>query len=778
MQDVSEEMKADIHLVTTPTPKSNLEYALAYAAIGWYVFPVWGAKDGKCRCGKECKSPGKHPVEHLVSRGQDDATTDPATIRRWYLQDPHAGIALFLKKSGLCAIDIDPRNGGTETIETIESKHGALTSDVLAFTQGGGEHRVFKLCDSLQLPGKLGDGVDVKRNGYIVIEPSKGVRGVYLWEASSDPLNGAIPSPLPDWIRDLTREAAAPATSVGEECRFISPEQVAELKEALSYIQPDDYHTWINVGQALRSIGYQGFGLWDTWSKTSEKYDAAEMGRRWRGFKPGAYNLESIFHLAQKAGWLNPLSGGVDKPSIIIESPYVSGDNQPSLPPRVTTPPELLTIPVPMLQCLVDWMENFSEEPNRQISVHAALALAAVVGGRSYVSEGGNVSGAYFVTLAGTGVGKNYCKHAIRQLLCDSGFDGMLSGSGNTSAGAVFTALFKAPNHIQISDEFGKQLAMARRQNGGAMADAFAVMTEAYSDATGTLVPRNYSAFNLTKAEIGKLDTKIVQSPCITLFSFATPEQVFDNLTTAEIDDGFLNRLVVMQVTEPALAERRIGDKRTPQAAIDWIQGIRRAVVSGTSIEASSTPYDAKPNPTIVKFTAEAWAVFDSFKREIKTSSYAEPKLAIRWRENAMRLATSLAIASYPGEQIVSAKLAEWAVSYIRYHGTAFMLSAISKIADNDFHRIYLAVKEKIGHADQYGVTERELANRCRAFARTPTGMRKQVLEALTREEFAAYVQFKPQSGRGRPRNSWVAIDKLSINDCTSYAAAHTDETQ
>jgi hypothetical protein len=54
--------------VNAPEPGSSLDYALKYAAIGWNVFPVWGAKDGRCRCGGLCKSPGKHPVEHIAHR--------------------------------------------------------------------------------------------------------------------------------------------------------------------------------------------------------------------------------------------------------------------------------------------------------------------------------------------------------------------------------------------------------------------------------------------------------------------------------------------------------------------------------------------------------------------------------------------------------------------------------------------------------------------------------------------------------------------------------------
>lgn len=167
-----------------------LAYALAYARIGWHVFPV--------------EANAKTPLGRLVPRGMLDATTDEATISKWWRQAPQAGVGIALHPSGLVALDIDPRNGGDATFEQLQASHGSLRSDVMAMTGGGGEHHVFVIPPGVQvsLPGTLGPGVDVKANGYIVVEPSIHPNGrQYVWEASSNPLEGVVPSPLPDWLR-------------------------------------------------------------------------------------------------------------------------------------------------------------------------------------------------------------------------------------------------------------------------------------------------------------------------------------------------------------------------------------------------------------------------------------------------------------------------------------------------------------------------------------------------------------------------------------------------
>ena len=46
---------------TTPSP--TLPNALAFAARGHAVFPIWGNVNGKCGCGTEC---GRDACKHLT----------------------------------------------------------------------------------------------------------------------------------------------------------------------------------------------------------------------------------------------------------------------------------------------------------------------------------------------------------------------------------------------------------------------------------------------------------------------------------------------------------------------------------------------------------------------------------------------------------------------------------------------------------------------------------------------------------------------------------------
>jgi bifunctional DNA primase/polymerase-like protein len=186
------------------------QYALGYAQRGWPLFPCWWLRDGPswpvmgsyafvsddravatiehrvpCACPKHaaCRAAGKHPRCRF---GSKEATTDLDVIKSWWNLWPNAHIAVGTGRAGLVVIDVDPRNGGDQSLHQLEADlGGSLPETLTAKTGGGGEHR-FYLADDHQVPTMQSwrDGIDVKAagNSHVILPPSPHTSGGrYEW---------------------------------------------------------------------------------------------------------------------------------------------------------------------------------------------------------------------------------------------------------------------------------------------------------------------------------------------------------------------------------------------------------------------------------------------------------------------------------------------------------------------------------------------------------------------------------------------------------------------
>lgn len=185
-----------------------------YLRAGFWLLPVNGiSSNGRCTCrNPDCMSPGKHPVGLLVPQGVKNASNYELDIQRFFAASPDYNVGVATgNKSGVVVLDIDPRNGGGDTLAALEKQHSALPKTLWWKTGGGGRHIVFAYPkDGLALPnssGKVGDGIDVKGDGgFIVAPPSQHVSG----GSYSFPQEDIMKTPLaeiPAWLlREMRKD--------------------------------------------------------------------------------------------------------------------------------------------------------------------------------------------------------------------------------------------------------------------------------------------------------------------------------------------------------------------------------------------------------------------------------------------------------------------------------------------------------------------------------------------------------------------------------------------
>jgi replicative DNA helicase len=162
--------------------------AKLFAALGLPVFPV--------------SAGGKVPYKE--TNGLKDATTSIQQIEKWVVKYPNSNWALATGRlSGITVVDIDPRNGGLDSIRQQAAKYGAAPKTPTVKTGGGGYHYYFRNPQFTTLRnGSILPGIDIKTEGGYVLIPDSVTEGPYNW-ANGLSIQDVDLAELPTWIIEM-----------------------------------------------------------------------------------------------------------------------------------------------------------------------------------------------------------------------------------------------------------------------------------------------------------------------------------------------------------------------------------------------------------------------------------------------------------------------------------------------------------------------------------------------------------------------------------------------
>lgn len=167
------------------------KHSAAYASLGWHVLRTYGLLDDEktcsCRLGKDCGTPGKHPID---GRWQDVATTDEDILAAWFDGSRSVNVSVALgEKSGIVDIEWDCDVG-----KATAERFGLTTISTPTYQSHRSEHRIFRFDKRLpqQAVVKVG-GLEVrigggKKGAQSVFPPSLHASGVrYRWKLGCSP---------------------------------------------------------------------------------------------------------------------------------------------------------------------------------------------------------------------------------------------------------------------------------------------------------------------------------------------------------------------------------------------------------------------------------------------------------------------------------------------------------------------------------------------------------------------------------------------------------------
>ncbi len=303
-----------------------LEFALRYAALGWFIFPLHLIVAGRCGCGKpDCRSPGKHPR----IKWKAGASHEEHVVRDYWGKWPSAGIGLATGPSGLLVADAD----GPKGVETFRGLLAGQSSSVSPTAvpptararTARGVHVFFRGA------GRTRSDPETKLDtrgvgGFVVLAPSPHVSGhVYRWEVEPEAGIAEAPDALVAYSQGGKKRGAlgegmmggtstapweVPSREIGTGADFTTRlggclADWHEVDRALAKISPDVcMDEWIRVGMALHAAGDDGH-RWDQWSSRGQKYHEGEPAYKWTTFKqvPDGIGLGSLFVIAKEYGY-------------------------------------------------------------------------------------------------------------------------------------------------------------------------------------------------------------------------------------------------------------------------------------------------------------------------------------------------------------------------------------------------------------------------------------------------------------------------------------------
>jgi len=401
--------------------------------------------------------------------------------------------------------------------------------------------------------------------------------------------------------------------------------------------------------------------------------------------------------------------------------------------------------------------------PSPHLALVSALALTAGLIGRRYKGPTGLRSNIYIVGLAESGFGKDITIRAA-EALADSTQDGErvsqhIFADKLRSLPGLAGRLKKSPSCISTIDEFGKFLGL---HTGRGVAPHREEITTALMELTGAPA----GSWGGQEKAGGNIP-RVIQ-PCLTIHGISTPATFWAALSSGNIDEGLLGRLVIIDAgnAEPRKVRQPAGDiDAVPEDLAELVAGLLGqggGKFGGGPFYALNAKFDERPFPLMsVEFAPGVDDVFEAFDDRVRAMrSGLDPHyrpILNRVGENAARLALIVAVGCDPKSPIITREIQEWANHVAEASFYTIIRGARENIADNEKSAEYLRVRNMVARSEGAGLARGIIDRRLKGSIET-----RRVDDILSTLQRAGEIRFgKIVSDSGQTKVRYWASEHL-----------------
>lgn len=352
-----------------------------------------------------------------------------------------------------------------------------------------------------------------------------------------------------------------------------------------------------------------------------------------------------------------------------------------------------------------------TERPSRELALVGAVSLMAVLASRRYRSETGLLTNEYFLSMAGSGIGKEAPRRAAKQLLTLAGLDHLIAPESMKSGSAVISTLENQPAMLWLQDEAGKLMQ--------SLSDPRASV---HLREVGTELLTLYSAAQSLHAGRGYADQKTkpairIHHPCVVFTGATTHSTLYSALSSRDALSGLLARFVIADA-----GEKR--PKRTTPPVVD-LEAVGQRIREHYDVElapgnlAAVQTAEIQPTLLTVAMTDEARALYlaaDDALDELDVEDTIAP-LHFRKIEHTIKLAMIYAVALDPAKPEIDVTAWTWAYRWANWSVSALSQIAREQISDSSYERDSKAIENFIRDAEEGGRTGRDITRKFRSIS-------------------------------------------------------------
>lgn len=242
-----------------------------------------------------------------------------------------------------------------------------------------------------------------------------------------------------------------------------------------------------------------------------------------------------------------------------------------------------------------------SNEPQPILALGGALCLLSVLTGRKVRNRRNNRTNLFVLGLGPSGCGKDRPREVNSDILTEIGSLDMIGPVSLGSGHGIESQLRAHPCRLFQLDEIGDLLKSIKKERGSGHMEAILqkikmLMTSAH---------QVYS--NSATSDIKAFFT--INQPHLVIFGTATPEKFWNNLSVESIEDGFMGRLLPLEVVG-------YGDTQEPQD-IDIPTSIIDQARAWAAFAPGGSLAAINPYPAVYDMTDEATARHRKYCRDI-----------------------------------------------------------------------------------------------------------------------------------------------------------------